>query len=79
MLIRHELSGEQEEDILTPINYAGAGEMGRLEQVAYYENPGILMIVQSVEDQDTSRFHRGKKNYQSVQMLKEGTTYVSQI
>ena len=60
LLISHELQGRQEDDIPTPINYTGAGQMGRLEQVAYYENPGILMIVQSVEDQDTSRFHRGK-------------------
>ena len=31
---------------------------GKLESVAYYENPGILMIVQSVED-DTFTWARG--------------------
>jgi hypothetical protein len=35
--------------------------VGTLEQVSYYENPGILMIVQSVEDQAVSKLARGKK------------------
>ena len=32
--------------------------MGTLHQVAYYENPGILMIVQSVEDQEGTKLNQ---------------------
>ena len=34
-------------------------KVGTLHQVAYYENPGILMIVQSVEDQEGTKANQG--------------------
>ena len=34
-------------------------KVGTLHQVAYYENPGILMIVQSVEDQEGTKTNQG--------------------
>ena len=34
-------------------------KVGTLHQVAYYENPGILMIVQSVEDQEGTKPNQG--------------------
>jgi hypothetical protein len=59
LLINREL--QQLDGETPPLTFTGEGEVGRLHQVAYYENPGILMIVQSVEDQAVSKLARGKK------------------
>ena len=54
-----DLRDEEEDDRqLTPITFNGEGEVGTLHQVAYYENPGILMIVQSVEDQEGTKLNQ---------------------
>ena len=46
-------------------------KVGTLHQVAYYENPGILMIVQSVEDQEGTKANQGdwSNQYQSKSIL----------
>ena len=55
-----ELRDEEENNLeVTPITFNGEGELGTLHQVAYYENPGILMIVQSVEDQEGTKTNQG--------------------
>ena len=56
-----ELRDEEENNLeVTPITFNGEGELGTLHQVAYYENPGILMIVQSVGDQEGSKLNQGE-------------------
>ena len=57
---KEDLRDEEEDDRqLTPITFNGSeGEEGTLHQVAYYENPGILMIVQSVEDQEGTKVNQ---------------------
>lgn len=60
LLINQELDRKEEEDNpLTPLAYNREGVGGTLQQVAYYENPGILMIVQSVEDLEVRHHSRG--------------------
>ena len=51
LIINQEIQGDLiEESDLTPIPGSSTGT-GTFEAFAYYENPGILMIVQSVEDE----------------------------
>ena len=58
-MLTREFRDEEENNLeVTPITFNGEGELGTLHQVAYYENPGILMIVQSVEDQEGSKLNQ---------------------
>ena len=60
-MLTRELRDEEENNLeVTPITFNGEGELGTLHQVAYYENPGILMIVQSVGDQEGSKLNQGE-------------------